>query len=238
MRVKLTISYDGSAFFGSQIQKHTDQTVMGTLQKALLHLGIEEKVVASGRTDTGVHATSQVCHLDLPPYWVDTQKLLQRLNTILPSSIYIKKLTQASPSFHARFDAKSRSYRYILTTTRPTPFSANYVTWVEKLDFEKLQQNMQLFKGTHDFEYFQKTGSDVASTTRTIYRSFAYRYKNYTILHFQANGFLRSQVRLMCAAALQLEKQHIQSMLIKDRRYKLKPASPNGLYLNRITYRG
>ncbi len=239
MRVKLTIGYDGSAFFGSQPQKHTAQTVIGTLQNALAPLGIKSKLVASGRTDTGVHATAQVCHLDIPMFWSNTKKLLTTLNRMLPYSILIKKIMPVKEDFHARYDAVARSYRYILTTSRPSPFEAKYVTYVQQaIDFEKLQNNLYLFSGTHDFVYFQKTGSNTASTTRTIYDSFAYKYKNYTILHFKANGFLRSQVRLMCAAALSLSKEEITAMLEKKERYKLKPASPNGLYLSKIYYKG
>lgn len=238
MRVKLTISYDGSEFFGSQSQKHTQKTVLGTLQNVLEHLGIESKIVASGRTDTGVHATAQVCHLDLPPFWSDLDKLHRTLNKMVPLSINVKRLTPASDGFHARYDAIARTYRYILTTSRPSPFEAKYVTYVDTLDMQKLQTNLQLFLGVHDFVNFQKTGSEVKSTVREIYDSFAYKYKNYTILCFKANGFLRSQVRLMCSAALTLEKEQIVAMLKNEKRYKLKPASPNGLYLSKIHYKG
>ncbi len=232
------MSYDGSEFFGSQQQKHTRQTVLGTLQNVLHHLGITNKIVASGRTDTGVHATSQVCHLDLPDFWSDLRKLHATLEKMLPLSIHIKSITQAKEDFHARYDAVARSYRYILTTTRPTPFTSKYVTYVPNIDLERLHANLPLFLGEHDFAYFQKTGSDVATTTRDIYASFAYFYKNYTILHFKANGFLRSQVRLMCAAALTLQPKQIEAMLEKKERFKLKPASPNGLYLSKIHYKG
>ena len=237
MRVKITISYDGSEFFGSQSQKHTSKTVLGTLQNVLLHLGIENPLIASGRTDTGVHATAQVCHLDLPPFWKDLNKLHTTLHRMLPLSITVKKITPVSDKFHARYSAVARSYRYILTTSRPSPFEAKYVTFIERIDFEKLQTNLQLFLGEHDFVNFQKTGSDVKSSVREIYHSFAYMYKNYTILHFKANGFLRSQVRLMCAAALKLEAPQIEAMLKNKECFKLKPAAPNGLYLTKIDYK-
>ncbi|MBU1642751.1 tRNA pseudouridine synthase A, partial [bacterium] len=71
MRVKLTIAYNGADFFGSQVQTETEQTVNGVLERALGTLQIEGKVIASGRTDRGVHATRQVLHFDLPPYWND-----------------------------------------------------------------------------------------------------------------------------------------------------------------------
>ena len=71
MRVAITLAYDGTSYLGSQIQKETNNTIFGQLQKVLSQLGINTKVIASGRTDKGVHATGQVCHVDLPKFWSD-----------------------------------------------------------------------------------------------------------------------------------------------------------------------
>ena len=81
-----------------------------------------------------------------------------------------------------------------------------------------------------------KTRSDVKSTTRIIYKAFAYQHKNYIILNFEANGFLRSQIRLMVGALLTLDTEAIQKQLNYIQKYKIKPAPPNGLYLAKITY--
>jgi tRNA pseudouridine38-40 synthase len=81
-----------------------------------------------------------------------------------------------------------------------------------------------------------KSGSDIKSTTRTIYRAFAYRYKGFIVLNFEANGFLRSQIRLMVGALLNLESAQIQEQLACKKRYKIKPAPSNGLYLAKIKY--
>ena len=236
MRIKLTLAYDGTDFFGSQIQQHTDKTVMGTLTHVLKQLGIEANPVASGRTDSGVHATGQVCHLDLPPFWQESDKLKSALNKMLPPSIHIRHITEVDKDFHARYSAKKRLYRYIISSQESSPFSSRYVTHLQNIDFEKIRQNIKIFEGTHDFAYFQKSGSDVKTTTREIYNTFAYRYKKYIILHFEANGFLRSQVRLMCGALLQLEADEIAAMLNKKQKLKVKPVPPNGLYLAKIKY--
>ena len=236
MRVAVTLAYDGTHFFGSQIQSETKKTIFGQLEQVLSSLGIAFRVVASGRTDRGVHATGQVCHFDLPAFWSDLEKLQIALNQMLPSSIKVRKIRAVSDSFHARYSAKKRSYRYVLKVGESNPFEADYVTFVKELNFETLAQNIQLFVGEHDFINFMKTGSDVGATTREIYKAFAYAHKGYVVLHFQANGFLRSQIRLMVGALLTLSKEEIEDKLKDKHNHKLKPAPSNGLYLSKILY--
>ncbi|ADN09336.1 tRNA pseudouridine(38-40) synthase TruA [Sulfurimonas autotrophica] len=236
MRVALHLAYNGTHFFGSQTQKETSKTVLGELENVLKKLGIEQKVIASGRTDKGVHATMQVCHIDLPPYWEDTQKLKRVLNEMLNDALHVKRIRPVSDDFHARYSAKKRTYRYIIKTTQSNPFEKDFVTFLKDINFENIQENIALFVGKHDFKQFMKTGSEVKSTTRIIYKAFAYKYKDYVVLNFQANGFLRSQIRLMVGALLSLNAQQIQEQLNCSNNYKIKPAPANGLYLSTITY--
>ena len=236
MRVALYLSYNGTHFLGSQTQKETKNTVLGELENVLKKLGIKQKVIASGRTDKGVHATMQVCHVDLPSYWSDLQKLTRVLNEMLCDALHVKKIIQVNDDFHARYSAKKRTYRYIIKTTQSNPFEKDFITFLKDVDFERIQHNIKLFKGEHDFKQFMKTGSDVNSTTRIIYKAFAYKYKSYIVLHFEANGFLRSQIRLMVGALLTLTAQEIQKQLHCNQKYKIKPAPANGLYLSKITY--
>ena len=236
MRAALHLAYNGTHFLGSQIQKETKNTVLGELENVLKKLGIEQKAVASGRTDKGVHATMQVCHIDLPPYWSDLQKLKRVLNEMLCDALHVKKIFQVSDDFHARYSAKKRTYRYIIKTTQVNPFESDFITFLQDVNFNRIEKNIALFIGEHDFKYFMKTGSDVKSTTRVIYKAFAYKYKNYIVLHFEANGFLRSQIRLMVGALLTLQKDEILKQLNCTQKYKIKPAPPNGLYLARIKY--
>jgi len=236
MRVAVTIAYDGTHYLGSQIQQETQNTIFGQINRVLFKLGINSKTVASGRTDKGVHATGQVFHVDLPPFWENLKKLKFSLNEMLPSSIRVKKINAVSESFHARYSAKHRIYRYIIRESESNPFEHNYVTFLKKVDFETIQKNIATFVGEHDFKSFMKTGSEVTSTTRTIYKAFAYKHKDFIILHFEANGFLRSQIRLMVGALLNLERKQIEEKLDSSLNHKLKPAPPNGLYLARIKY--
>ncbi len=236
MRCSLTIAYNGTHFLGSQQQKETSNTILGNLQIVLKQINIDSKIVASGRTDKGVHATGQVCHIDLPPFWSDLHKLKRVLNTMLPPSISIIKIKKEKDDFHARYGAKKRVYRYIIKNTKSNPFENDFITFLDKVDFNKIQNNIKLFIGNHNFRYFMKTGSDISSTTRVIYKAFAYKYKDFIILNFEANGFLRSQIRFMVSALLNLNEKEILDKLNCKKNHKIKPAPSNGLYLAKIKY--
>ena len=195
MRICLILAYNGSHFLGSQTQKKSNNTVLGVLEHVLAQLGIREKVVASGRTDRGVHATGQACHLDLPDFWHDTLKLQRVLNEMLPKTIRVRSIKQVSSDFHARYSAKKRLYRYIIKEGASNPFEEGFVTFLDNIDFDAIAKNIKLFEGEHDFAFFMKSGSDVKSTVRTVYKTRAYRHKQYSVLTFEANGFLRTQDR-------------------------------------------
>ena len=236
MRAKLTITYNGTTFLGSQIQKSSPNTINGNIQSLLKELNIDTKVIASGRTDKGVHATGQVIHIDLPPFWEDLNKLKRVMNEMLPSSIMIKNIIKVNDDFHARFGAKKRVYRYIIKDTNSNPFEANLISFYEDIDFNKIQKNIKLFEGEFDFLYFQKTGSEVKSTIRKIYKANAYKHKNFIVLYFEANGFLRSQIRLMVSSLLSLDALEIKEQLELKTKHNVKPAKCNGLYLAKIKY--
>ena len=240
MRVKLTLAYNGTKFYGSQIQE--DQTtVNGTLQEALESLGIKEKVEASGRTDRGVHASAQVVHFDLPHFWSDLVKLKDSLNMKLPNSLHVRKIEEANKEFHARYSAKRRVYRYILKKGESNPFEEEFVTFVDTIDLQLLQQSIQHFIGTHDFKEYHKLGSDNKTTIRTIYKAFVYEHRDKTVLYFEANGFLRSQIRLMVAMLLGINSgkysiEDLINQLTCKQKVALRPAPSNGLYLAKIFY--
>ncbi|TKI70417.1 tRNA pseudouridine(38-40) synthase TruA [Sulfurimonas crateris] len=236
MRCALVIAYNGTDFLGSQTQKSSKNTILGELEHVLSQINIDSKVVASGRTDRGVHATGQVCHIDLPLFWSDLDKLKKVLNKMLSASILVKSAKAVDDNFHARYSAKKRVYRYIIKESSKNPFEDNFVTLFKSVDFSKLKQNIKLFIGEHDFKFFMKSGSDVKSTRRSIYKAFAYRYKGYIILNFEANGFLRSQIRMMVGALLALDEAEIKEQLLCKKNQKIRPAKSNGLYLAKIKY--
>jgi len=240
MRVKAVITYDGSHYLGFQKQKSTKQTIMHALELALHSLQINSEVVGSGRTDAGVHASGQVIHFDLPTYWTDVKKLKLNLNRKL-QHIQFKHITTVNSDFHARFSAKKRLYRYVFKTSKPSVFEQTHISYYETFNTQVLQEALQLFEGEHDFKYFRKTGSETYTTTRTIYSAkYVYR-KGYHFIYFQANGFLRAQVRMMVDTAMSCAKNKMTLTQLQEQRdihrqHSTMLAPPQGLYLAKILY--
>jgi len=239
-RVKAIIAYDGGDFQGFQKQKSTKQTVTTAIEEALSSIGIHDNIRGSGRTDAGVHATGQVIDFEVPQFWSDCHKLKKILNRKL-KYIAFKHLSFVENSFHSRFSAKKRVYRYIFKTTTPSIFEQNYIAYYPPFDSLLLQKALQIFEGEHDFSNFIKTGSVTHTNVRHIYKAHYKPYNNYHIIYFEANGFLRSQVRMMVEAAMQvalkkLNLNQLQEQLELKKRYTTKQAPPEGLYLARILY--
>jgi len=236
--LKCIISYDGSKFYGLQIQPNA-KTVIGEIYKALNNLNINTHITHAGRTDRGVHALNQVISFEIPEYW-DIKKLKNILNKILMPEIMFKKI-KITQNFNPRFDAKKRSYRYILSPFT-NPFIDNYVTFYENsINEDLIQQALNILKGKHDFEYFAKTGSEVNNYIREIYDAYIIKYKNFHIIKIIGNGFLRGQIRIIMDFLLKINENRLS---IKDLELQLNKtklinkhlAKPNGLYLERIWY--
>lgn len=240
MRVKAVIAYDGSHFLGFQKQTSTKQTITTAIEEALQSLQIPCSITGSGRTDTGVHATGQVIHFDIPEYWYDLKKLTLNLNRKL-HTIHIKHISQVSDDFHVRFHAKKRVYRYIFKTKKPSVFEQDYISYYPAFNVEKLQVALSYFVGEHDFEYFRKTGSQTHTTVRHVYEAQYEVRQDYHFIYFKANGFLRSQVRMMVEMAMQYAQgtcslQQLQEQLNTTQKHSTKLAPPEGLYLARVLY--
>lgn len=240
LNIKLIISYDGSKFLGSQSQPNK-LSVEDCFQKVLKRLNIDTKIYFSGRTDKDVHATNQVINFLIPKYWNNLNKLKEILNYHLPNSIVIKNISIVDDNFHSRYSAKKRVYRYILTTKQLTPFNSNYITYYKNIDEKKIQNGIKEFIGIYDFEYFAKGDRGTKTTIREIFNTKFYKYKDYYIFNFCANGFLRGQIRLMVGFLLKISDgdlsiNDLKAQLNKEIKISIKPAKPNGLYLSKIIY--
>jgi tRNA pseudouridine38-40 synthase len=242
MRVKMTLSYDGSHFYGFQVQNSGVKTVANRLYEVFHSLGIEEHFEASGRTDRGVHATGQVLSIDIPSFWHnDLERLRMHINRKALPHIYIHKIEKVSSSFHARYDARKRAYRYLISDHEPNVFLTPYCLFTKRFDAEAIHKAVKLFEGEHDFTLFAKTGSDTTDFVRTIYRARFYQKGANYIFSFEANGYLRSQIRLMVAFLLKIgyglaDSKDLQKQLKCERMIVRNPVAPNGLYLTRIWY--
>ncbi len=241
MRIKCTIRYDGSQFHGYQSQNDGTRTVANTLQDAFLSLGIKTQIRASGRTDKGVHATGQVIDCEIPEYWSDIKKLRNYLNRLCAPFIQISHIETVDMSFHARYSAKQRTYRYFLKVGEVSLFDQAYVSYHDSIDLKRIKSAIALFVGEHDFVHFSKQGSEPKSTVRKISTARFYQYKGYYVFSFKANGYLRSQIRMMVAMLLEisdghLDKDDLKAQLSGIRVSSRSLAKPNGLYLAKVIY--
>jgi tRNA pseudouridine38-40 synthase len=240
MRVKAVIAYDGSSYLGFQKQKNTTRTITYEIEKSLNSLQITSPITGSGRTDAGVHSTGQVIHFDLPDFWTDLQKLKLNLNRKL-KEIQFKHITIVDPEFHARFSAKQRLYRYVFKTKKPSVFEQKYISYYTNFNKTLLTNALKVFEGKHDFQYFQKTGTDTHTSLREIYHASYQQRGKYHYIYFKANGFLRSQVRMMVAAAMSYAKEEmtlieLQEQIEGKKKHITELSPPEGLYLARIFY--
>jgi len=240
MRVKAIVAYDGNFFEGFQKQTRTTKTITTSIETALKSLHIESPIIGSGRTDAGVHATGQVISFDLPHFWSDREKLLRELNRKL-KHIEFKHISQASDDFHARFHAKRRIYRYVFKQKKPSIFEENYISYYPSFDPNRLCEVLKYFEGEHDFCFFYKSGSKIHTTIREIYSTSYKQRGEYHFIYFEANGFLRSQVRMMIEIVMLYADNKITMNELKDQidakeRYCTNIAPAEGLYLARVIY--
>ncbi len=240
MNFKITISYDGFEYNGSQTQPEKT-SVEDKIVEVFKRLNVDAKIILSGRTDKGVHATGQVFNVELPEHFKNTQKLQKLLNQHLPLSIRVRKIELVSKNFHARFCAKKRVYRYVVTTKELSPFMARYISFVDEINISKIKEAIKYFEGIHDFEYFQKMGSGKINFQKEIFEAKFYQYRDFYIFKFKANSYLRSQIRLMVGFLLAISSRKktikdLQNQLAKKKRTFFKPADGSGLYLAKVIY--
>ena len=234
------ITYDGSSYQGFQKQTSTKRTITSVIEDALVSLQIHTPITGSGRTDAGVHASAQVIHFDLPYFWNDLKKLKINLNLKL-TDISFKHICKVGDDFHARFSAKKRVYRYVFKTHQPSVFEQKYISYYDKFTPALLVEALHAFEGRHDFNFFHKTGSITHTTIREIYHTDYVERNGYHFIYFQANGFLRSQVRMMVDMAMSCAKKEMTLTQLKEqldcqKKHSTKLAPPEGLYLAKVTY--
>ncbi|NLK63211.1 MAG: tRNA pseudouridine(38-40) synthase TruA [Fusobacteria bacterium] len=241
--IRLDIEYDGTNFYGFQRQVNK-RTVQGEIEKSILKLTKENiNLVSSGRTDRGVHAINQVINFHYNGK-VPVKNLMYSLNNILPEDIHIKKLTVESKDFNSRFSAKNRSYLYKMKLKKEyNVFEKNYYTYIdEKLDINKSNEILSLFKGKHDFENYRTTGCNAKNSIRTIEEIYLYENNSEMIIYIKANAFLKSMIRIIVANFMEVytgkeNREYIIDRLNYPGKYAFKLiAPPEGLYLYEVNY--
>tara|TARA_B110000046_G_scaffold184887_1_gene224713 strand:- start:1546 stop:2268 length:723 start_codon:yes stop_codon:yes gene_type:complete len=240
MKIKITICYDGTNYNGSQVQVDCP-TIQSKLSEILNILNINTALAFSGRTDKGVHAFRQVVSCNIPKFWNDLDKLKIALNKLLPKSIQVRNIHKVNCEFHARFSAKQREYRFLMTNKKLTPFNANYISYYENINEKKINDTIKLFLGIHDFKYFSKKGSDPYTTVREIYNIRFYKHKEIYVLNFQANSYLRSQIRMIVDFIMKISSgkltiEELKEQLNTKRLVSWTLAPSHGLYLSKVNY--
>ena len=241
--LRLDICYDGTRYKGWQRLAAGDNTIQGKLEKTLSRLLDEEiELCGSGRTDAGTHARGQVanfhCNSEMP-----CEEILDGLRRYLPEDIGVYSCKRVSERFHARLNAKTKTYRYRLWNSEaPCVFDRKYVyTYAGKLDIAQMQNAAALFVGTHDFSAFCGNRNMKKSTVRAIMDFTIEQLENEIIFTVTGNGFLQHMVRIMVGTLLQVGagERDAESIpaLFCGKRADAGPAVPAcGLCLMEVTY--
>ncbi len=245
--IVLIIEYDGTNYYGWQkqpgyptIQKEIEDVLSKILQTKVI-------LMASGRTDRGVHARGQVANFKIDKN-VDLEKLYKALNSLLPWDIRVKKIYKAPSSFHARFSAKEKIYYYYFShNSQYSPILRNYVWFMpHRFNIRKMKEISKVFIGTHDFSSFRNLRGKWernSNSIRTIFSSDIIKTKGgIYIYRISGNGFFYKMVRNIFGlissvgmGKLSLEEA-ISIFEARDRTLALPPVPPHGLFLIRVRY--
>lgn len=244
MKIKLTVTYDGTNYCGWQVQPNKI-TVQQTLEDALYKLtGEKIKVVGSGRTDAGVHAEGQVAHFERENDNIPPEKYAIALNIILPDDVKVISSERVDDDFSARRSAKRKTYVYrTYVSSAILPLKDRFALQIEKQpNVSAMRECARLIEGEHDFKAFCASGSEVKTTTRTVYSIDIIESGNEITFSVTGSGFLYNMVRIIVGTLLavgrgKIGKSEVMDMLNTGKRSlggKTIPAK--GLCLKQVEY--
>lgn len=250
--LRLQIEYDGTDYAGWQVQnrqpssvsRRPQKTIQEVIEKALRKI-LREKVrlIASGRTDAGVHALGQVANFKTNSA-IAPAKLRQALNALLPDDICIGRAEEVPLDFHSRFDARSKVYRYcLLNRPHPSAILRNMVYFYPyPLDMRLMQKEARCLLGRHDFKSFQAADKKERSSQRTIKKLKISREHDTICFDIEADGFLYNMARNIVGTIIEIGRGRFPEgslkriLLAKDRRLAGPTAPAKGLCLLEVKY--
>ena len=241
--IKLTIEYDGKKFNGWQ--KQPDKlNIQGEIENAIKEItGEEVDLIGSGRTDAGVHAFGQVANFktnsELP-----IEKIAIAINSKLKKSIVVKQAEEVDERFHSRYNAKQKTYAYIINTTNNgAAIYRNLEYYINlNLNIEQMQKAAKYFEGEHDFKAFKASGTSSKSSVRTIYKLDVMEGEGKIKIEITGNGFLYNMVRIISGTLVdvgigKIKPEDIPNIIeSKDRSKAGKTLPAHGLYLLNVKY--
>ncbi len=244
---KMTVSYDGSRYFGWEHQPNTDLTIQGKLETVLSRmLQCEENpvtVIGAGRTDAGVHARAMTANVILDTDLTEDE-IRHYMNTYLPEDISVNELKLCADRFHSRFNARGKTYRYTFYCSEQKPvFERKYVTVIpEKPDLGRMRAAAEYIIGEHDFKCFCGNTHMKKSTVRTVDHIEITENGPYIRLYFHGTGFLQNMVRIMSGTLIEIglckrDPDDMKSIIeSKDRIKAGYTAEAQGLCLMKVDY--
>ena len=242
--IRLIVEYDGTAYCGWQRQEN-GLSIQQLLEESIGRMtGEESRVIGSGRTDAGVHALCQVAHFHTASL-LGERNFRMGINSLLPADIAVREVREVEPSFHARYDVKSKVYTYrICNRPSRSPLERHYAWFVwEPLSLAKINGVLDLFLGRHDFSSFCSTHTDSPDHIRTILDiSVVKDAEDMIHISVEADGFLRYMVRTIVGTLVDVgrgkwTREEVAEILsVADRRRAGPTAPPQGLFLKEVKY--
>jgi len=243
------IEYQGTNYHGFQKQKVRKSTIQTKIESALSKVANHKILTTcSGRTDAGVHATNQIIHFDSKSKR-SNESWVRGANTYLPDDIAIKNIFKVDDGLHARFDAKLRSYIYLIKNSLEKPaIESNNSLWIRSnLNIKKMNNACKHLLGEKDFSSFQSANCQSKTSRRTIYFAEFTMNGEYILFKIKGNAFLQNMIRIIVGTLLEVGKENISVtefkniINAKNRKKACKTVSPNGLYFtgpeyNNFTY--
>lgn len=243
MRFKLTLEYDGSRYAGWQLQK-TDRSVQGELLDAAYKIFDSRSIelYGAGRTDAGVHARGQVAHLDVPNTMLKPEQIMMRMNDELSHDVNILSVEKAHSKWHARHDARSRSYTYQISKRRDA-FGKKYVWWVrDPLNIPAMRAAAAVLQGFHDFRSFGDIEKEDQSTMVDLTKIEIRETNDRIMLHITGSHFLWKMVRRIIGVLVEVGRgrmtvETVEMFIDRPSREPARlTAPPSGLFLEKVEY--
>lgn len=241
--IKLIIEYDGKGFNGWQKQPNK-LNIQGEIERAIEEItGESIDLIASGRTDAGVHSLGQTANFKTESK-IPIEKIPIAINSKLKQSIIIKSAEEVDERFHSRYNVKSKKYRYTINNSK---YGSAIYRNVEyhfpiKLNIENMQKAAKYFEGEHDFKAFKASGTSSKSSVRKIYKAEVIKIEDRIYIELTGNGFLYNMVRIISGTLLdvgsgKIAPEEIKNIIeTKDRKLAGKTLPPQGLCLVEVNY--